>query len=148
MRRTFDSPLVVAIAVLGCSQFVDQGTSRSVGYWSRAVGFVDSGGISTSPLVAPDTVQAGVGFTVTVSTFGSSACIRPDQSQVQFEGSVASITPYDSVWSNKPPCPGDWRGHPRPVELRFDAVGSARIELHGRGFDHNLTLERTIIVQP
>jgi hypothetical protein len=148
MRRRSDCSIVVALAVIGCSQLADQGKSPTVGYWSRAVGFVDSGGISTSPIVAPDTVQAEVPFTVTISTFGSTGCIRPDQSQVQVAGSDATITPYDSVWSNNPPCPPGWQGYPRPVELRFDTVGGGRIQLHGRGFGHDLTLERTIVVRP
>jgi len=148
MRRTFGSSIVVGLAVLGCSQLADQGRSSTAGYWSRAVGFVDSGGISTSPIDAPDTVLAGARFTVTISTFGSTGCIRPNRSQVQLEGSAANITPYDSVWSNNPPCPPGWQAYPRTVELRFDMAGTGRIQLHGRGFVHDLTLERTIIVRP
>src|SRR3989449_5296677 len=145
MRRTFGSSIVVALAALGCSQLADQGKSSTAGY---SVGFVDSGGISTSPIDAPDTVLAGARFTVTISTFGSTGCIRPDQSQVQLEGSVANITPYDGVWSNNPPCPPGWQAYPRTVQLRFDMAGTGRSQLHGRGFERDPRLQRTSIFRP
>ena len=127
---------VIALAALACSRPSDQGSSR-------VVGLIDSGGIATSPIVVPAAVQAGTVFTVTVSTFGSTGCIRPDESQVQVTGSVADITPYDRI-SNSPPCLPGWEAYPRAVELRFDQVGSGVIRLHGRGFDGPLTLERAV----
>jgi len=137
------------VLALGAAAACGQGLAPvNGGSWSRAVGFIDSGGIATTPLAVPDTVQARSPFVVTVSTFGSTGCIRPDRSQVQVAGSVADITPYDSVWSNTPPCPPGWQGYPRAVELRFDSAGVARIQLHGRGFDRDLTLQRTITVRP
>jgi len=139
------APVVAIGAAVGCAQ---ESAPVEVGSWSRAVGFIDSGGIATTPLAVPDTVQARASFAVTVSTFGSTGCIRPDLSQVQIAGSVADITPYDSVWSNTPPCPPGWQSYPRAVELRFDSAGVAHIRLHGRGFDRDLTLQRTITVQP
>ncbi len=146
--RAFLQSLAPVLA-LGVAVACGQGSAPvEVGSWSRAVGFIDSGGIATTPLAVPDTVQARVPFAVTVSTFGSTGCIRPDLSQVQVAGLVADITPYDSVWSNTPPCPPGWQSYPRAVELRFDSAGVARIQLHGRGFDRDLTLQRTITVRP
>jgi hypothetical protein len=145
MRLSPSLGIVVALVAFGCSQPSDQGTGGS---WNRAIGFIDSGGIATRPILAPRSVQAGSVFRVTVSTFGSTGCIRPDESQVQLTGSVVDITPYDSVWSNDPPCLPGWQAYPRSLELRFDQVGSALIRLHGRGFDRTLTLERTLAVGP
>lgn len=137
-------PLMLPAAILSCS---DPGQPRA-GTWSRLVGFVDSGGIAIGPLAVPDTVSAGVSFTVTVSTFGSTGCIRPDQSQVQQGTTSADITPYDSVWSGTPPCLPGWQAYARPVELRFDTPGSGLIRAHGRGFDRDLTLERSVTIKP
>ena len=139
------TPVVALGVAVGCAR---ESAPVEVGSWSRAVGFIDSGGIPTTPLAVPDTVHARASFAVTVSTFGSTGCIRADLSQVQVAGSVADITPYDSVWSNTPPCPPGWQGYPRAVDLRFDSAGVARIRLHGRGFDRDLTLQRTITVRP
>ena len=137
--------LLFLVVVAGCSSISDQ---RQASGWSRAIGFIDSGGVAVSPIMVPDTVQAGAPFAVTVSTFGSSGCIRPDQSHEQQTAWSADITPYDSVWVGSEICPADWRAHPRSVELTFDRPGAALILLHGRSFDHDLTLQRTVTIRP
>jgi hypothetical protein len=112
------------------------------------VGLIDNGGMAVDPLVVPDTVRAGVTFTATVSTFGSTACIRPDRSQVQGTDLRADVTPYDSVWSGSPPCLPGWEGYPRSVDLTFATPGSALVRLHGRGFTGDLAFEKTVTVRP
>ena len=116
--------------------------------WSTAVGFIEAGGVEPGPLVVPDTVQAGAPFEITISTFGSSGCIRPDDSEVRQSGALVDVTPYDSVWAGSVPCLPDWRRYPRGIELRFDAPGSGLIRLHGRGFDRDITVQRTVVVRP
>ncbi len=147
MRRSLSCVrgLLFLALVSACSSISDQ---RQASVWSRAVGFIDSGGVAVSPITAPDTVQAGSPFAVTVSTFGSSGCIRPDESHVQQAVLSADITPFDSVWVGSGICPADWRAHPRSVELTFDTPGAGLIRLHGRSFDHDLTLQRTVAVRP
>ena len=137
--------VLLVVRVAGCSSISEQ---KQPSVWSRAIGFIDSGGVAVSPIMVPDTVQAGSPFVVTVSTFGSAACIRPDQSRVQQAVLSADITPYDSVWVGSEPCPADWGAHPRSVELTFDRPGAVLIRLHGRSFDHDLTLERTVAIRP
>ncbi|HEX4575366.1 MAG TPA: hypothetical protein VH158_09555, partial [Gemmatimonadales bacterium] len=47
------------------------------------------------PLIVPDTVRAGVPFTVLVIT-SSGACDRPSGADVRTLGDRADITPYDA----------------------------------------------------
>ena len=141
------APILVLASLLACSQPSDQGEPARIA-WSQAVGFVDNGGTALDALTVPDSIRAGVTFTATVSTFGSTGCIRPDRSQVLASGPQADITPYDSVWSGSPPCLPGWQGYSRSVELTFAAPGSALVRLHGRGFGGDLTFERTVTVRP
>ncbi len=62
--------------------------------WQRVVGIIDNGGTRIAPVVASDTVQVGVPFLITVTTFGS-ACDRPDGSAVSTSGLLADVSPYD-----------------------------------------------------
>ena len=147
------APALILISLLACSEPSDQGDpvrpdEPARGGWKRAVGMIDNGGITVDPLVVPDTVKSGVPFTAIVTTFGSTACIRPDRSQVEETGLQIGITPYDSVWSGSPPCLPGWEGYPRSVELTFATPGSAVVRLHGRSFTGNLVMEQPVTVQP
>jgi len=136
------------LGALDCSQPSDQG-QRLHEAWTRVVGRIDAGPAgSQAALQTPDTVRAGVAFSVTVSTYGGTGCIRPDQSDVGRAPSSASITVYDSLWVGSPPCLPDWHQYPRTLELRFDLAGSAFVRLHGRGADSTLTFQRAITVRP
>jgi hypothetical protein len=128
-----------------CSQTTAPGDHASL-HWTRVVGFVDSGGISASPLRTPDTVRAGVPFTITVSTFGSS-CIRPAGANVEMGPLGADVTPYDSLPAG-PPCLPDWWSFPRDVVVTVATPGVATVRLRGRGFTGDLTFERAITVLP
>ena len=146
-------PALILASLLACSAPSEQGGlggqgERALGTWQRAVGVIDNGGIAVDPLIVPDTVHLGVPFTAIVSTFGSTACIRPDRSQVQGTGLQIDITPYDNVWSGSPPCLPGWEGYPRSVNLTFATPGAAVVRLHGRGFTGDLTLEKPLTVRP
>jgi hypothetical protein len=114
----------------------------------RVIGVIDEAGTSLDALVVPDTVRAGVPFTITVSTFGSS-CLRPDGANAQVSGQMASVTPYDVAPPSGLACPADFRSFPRVVTLAFNTPGTATVRLHGRGFGtHMITLEETAVVAP
>jgi len=114
----------------------------------RVIGIIDEGGTSLDALVVPDTVRAGIPFTITVSTFGSS-CLRPDGANAQVSGQTASVTPYDVTPPPGLTCPADLRAFPRVVTLAFDTPGAATVRLHGRGFSTpTITLEETAVVAP
>src|SRR5437773_594865 len=142
-------PLVCGVVVaVACSQPSSEGPSSTDG-WIRVVGRIDAGPSgSQAALEVPDTVRAGDVFNATVSTYGSTGCIRPDQSDIRQTQSSIDITVYDSLWVGGPPCLPDWHQYARSLALRFDAFGSALVRLHGRGADSMLTLEHTITVRP
>jgi len=145
------SIIIVGFALFGildCSQPSDPG-QRSREVWTRVIGRIDAGPAgSEAALQAPDTARAGAVFSVTVSTYGSTGCIRPDQSDVQRAQSSVNITVYDSLWVGTPTCLPDWHQYSRALELRFDVAGSAVVRLHGRGADSALTFQRVITVRP
>jgi len=114
----------------------------------RVVGLIDEAGTSFDALVVPDTVRAGIPFTVTVSTFGSS-CLRPDGADTQVIGLIANVTPYDVGPPSGSVCTADFRAFPRVVTLTFGAPGDAVVRLHGRAFRTPLlTLEEAVLVEP
>ena len=144
LRLTPRALLLLPLTALACRSQVTQPIGVT---WHRVVGLIDNGGVAGEALVVPDTVRAGVPFTAAVATFGSS-CIHPDGADLQVGGLLAAITPYDSVPSQPPFCVADIRAFPRSVGLLFTSSGSGVVRLHGRGFDGDLTLERTVIVRP
>jgi hypothetical protein len=140
------APVLMLASFLACSSPSDQGEPARAA-WHRAVGLIDNGGIAFDPLIVPDTVRAGVAFTATVSTFGSTGCIRPDRSEVQATGLEADITPYDSVWAGSPPCLPVWEAYPRSVDLTFATPGAALVRLRGRGLTGDLAFEKPVTVR-
>jgi hypothetical protein len=88
-------------------------------------------------LVAPDTVQAGVPFDVTVTTIGASGCWKADGARVSATAVLAVITPYDLAptrHANGDPmfCTGALVSLSRPVQLTFAEPGDATIRVEGR----------------
>lgn len=137
----------VLIAFVACTGPADQGQGGPD--WIRVVGRIDAGPPgSQAALQAPDTVTGGATFTITVSTYGSTGCIRPDRSDIQQDQSSADITVYDSLWVGKTTCLSDWHRYPRALVLRFDTAGPAFIRLHGRGADSSLTFVHAVTVRP
>lgn len=137
------------IGAVGCSQpeSVDNyDIPQPPPVWTRVVGFVDSGGLASGPLQAPETVKADSSFAITVSTFGSS-CIRPAGAVVELGASSLDITPYDSVPSG-PPCLPDWWAFRRELAMTLSTAGIVHLRLHGRGFNGELLFERVITVLP
>lgn len=104
----------------------------------RVIGTIDASGTGIRTIVAPDTVQAGVSFTATIHTFGSSSCITPDGVGLTLTPSEARVTPYDLVpASGGVVCTMDYAARPHPVELRFTSAGSATIVALGQVFDRS-----------
>ena len=137
--RSLLPALVVGLAA--CTALFDEGERR-------VVGLIDEAGTSFDALVVPDTVRAGIPFTVTVSTFGSS-CLRPDGADAQVLALTANVTPYDVAPPSGSVCTADFRAFPRAVTLTFGAPGGAVVRLHGRGFRTSmLTLEDAVFVEP
>jgi hypothetical protein len=82
-----------------------------------------------SVIRAPNTVQAGQSFTVTVTTYGSSTCLKSDGADVQVRDFTAEVTPWDLDLWGATVCTADLASHPREVELAFDRPGQATIRV-------------------
>jgi hypothetical protein len=119
-----------------CSGLLDPGG------WDRVAGDIS---VTEPPIVLPGSVRRGVSFTATVTTFGSSSCIRPDGASVRIDGLTAEITPYDRRAPRNSACTADLHPFPRPVELRFDQAGEALIRVRGRS---DVLYETRINVSP
>jgi hypothetical protein len=138
--RLAASMSALAAGLTACSTSPDQGEHR-------AIGLIEPGG-SFDALVVPDTVRAGIPFTITVWTFGT-PCVRPDGVAAQVSGLVASVTPYVVEPPSDAICPAVLQASPRTVTLAFDTPGAATVRLHGRGLSAPMrTLEETAVVAP
>lgn len=96
----------------------------------RRVGVIAGAGEGAVVIDAPETVPAGVPFTVVVNSFGSSSCVQPDGVESATGAAAATITPYDLV-SEGVPCTKDHAARPHPVTLTFTEPGPARITARG-----------------
>ena len=88
-------------------------------------------------LSAPDTVEAGVLFEVTVTTLGPNGCWRADREDVETEGdppTAVTITPYDKH-SGADACTMQIVGLERTVDLQFDVPGTTTIWVTGRAVE-------------
>jgi hypothetical protein len=115
----------------------------------RVVGVIDVGGAGREALAAPDTVAAGAPFAVTVTTFGSSSCTRPDGAELEVRGLVAELVPYDREATGTRACTDDLRPFPRTVTVRFSAPGQATVRALGRGLGGGAAVvEARVVVRP
>ena len=104
-------------------------------------------------IVAPETVQVRVPFTVTISTFGSSTCGLPGKVEEVVTGNLAIITPFDLHNQNPDEsCTADIGPRPYQVGLMFGTVGRATIRVRGHrlgsGAGTLTEIERAVVVRP
>lgn len=95
----------------------------------------------------PDTVQVGVGFEVSVRTYGG-GCISEDGTDVHVEDLVVNVRPYD-VHSGANVCTDELRLFDHRTTLTLTEPGLAEIRFHGKEMpgDSMLTVARSIVVQ-
>lgn len=146
MKRARWVWLAAGVMAAGCSvPVMPLGPTMSA--WTTVIGHIDSTGMNMSPLVVPDTVQAGAWFSATIVTFGSRGCFRPGETDLQRAESAVSITPFDSARIGSRRCLPGLMAAPRVVALRFDEPGVAIVRLKGRGFRGMIVMERAIVVR-
>jgi hypothetical protein len=114
---------------------------RLIGILEWRLGDPTASAAQTAPdeeaaLLVPDTVQAGVPFTATVTTLGANGCWRQDGAAASVSGAIATIVPYDRIRS-------ELDGQPiacidmivrlaRDVELVFAEPGESIVRVDGR----------------
>ncbi len=137
-------PLILLLALSAC----DGG--RTV----REVGLISSYGATEEVILAPDTVQAGETFTVTVQTYGN-GCVEADDVEVAITDNLAILTPYGliSIPGRNEACPEVERRPEHTSQIVFEEPGSATLRVRGMLKDNAnpegvmTTIERTIQVQ-
>jgi len=137
--------LAAACVLLAACDAYAFGWDSSTG--TVVVGFVSNGVSGTVIIEAPDTVQAGSAFEVTVNTFGSSSCVRAERLDVEVTDSVARLTPYDRVAPEGIPCTEDFSAHPRAASVTFPSRGTGTLEVLGRGSAGDTLVRMPIVVQ-
>src|SRR5215212_9564421 len=87
-------------------------------------------GADTAVISAPDTVDHGVNFTVTVSTLGGGCTREADRTEAESDTQTLQIYPYDR-WSAES-CPNDAILIPHSITIKLDAVGARTLSIIGR----------------
>jgi hypothetical protein len=123
MKRLMPAVLFAgAVAVQSC-------TTSSEPSSVRALGLVLEG--------TPPMTSLGSPFQVTVSTFGSSSCTRPDGYTTVATAARIEVRPYDINAAYQSACTDDLGRFPRVLLLQFDQPGTAEVVVIGRGTDGN-----------
>jgi hypothetical protein len=105
-------------------------------------------------ILAPDTVRAGVAFTVTAFAAGSGTidCNRPDGADVAQAGGVARVEIFVRVKRGTLVCTDDLRSYPIQVSLSFPTPGVSTIRVIGVTYSEGAypvdSLERSVVVVP
>ncbi|HEU4562711.1 MAG TPA: hypothetical protein VFS20_33080 [Longimicrobium sp.] len=101
-------------------------------------------------IVAPATVQAGVPFTVQVTTYGG-GCVTQGDTEAAVTGSEAQVTVYDMVYEPRPNegCTMELRMFEHTATLQFAQAGPATLRVRGwkEPAGQEITLTRQIVVQ-
>jgi len=137
--------LAAACVLLAACDAYAFGWDSSTG--TVVIGFVSNGASGTVIIEAPDTVLAGSAFEVTVNTFGSSSCVRPERLDVEMADSVARLTPYDRVAPASTPCTDDLRAHPHVASVTFPSRGSGMLEVLGRSATGDTVVRQSVVVR-
>jgi hypothetical protein len=110
-------------------------------------------GYTASPpagVTAPDTVTAGMPFTVSVATYGG-GCIRMGDTEVRIVGTVAEVRPYEWFASagQDIACTADIRRLDHTASMTLPTPGRATLRVIGRQMPEGaaISIERTIVVR-
>jgi hypothetical protein len=87
-------------------------------------------GADTAVISAPDTVDHGVNFTVTVSTLGGGCTREADRTEAASDAQTLQIYPFDR-WSAES-CPNDAILIPHSITVKLDTPGLRTLSIIGR----------------
>lgn len=131
----------VALGLAGCAATAPDSTVRDLALLSV---LPDQG------VDAPDTVRAGVPFTVTGYGGGSGAvaCNAPDGTTVATSDSVIRITAYMRYPVLETPCTKDYRTYPFTVQVAFPRAGRGVVRFIGARSTTSRTPVPDSVVKP
>ncbi len=123
----------------------------------REVGIIEPNiALDEEVLSAPETVQAGVPFDITVRTIGG-GCTEADGVEREVSERLAVLKPFDltTVPGNNSACPAIVTRPEHTAQITFEEAGSATIRVEGRSEDNTVTggsggeavIEQTITVE-
>jgi hypothetical protein len=120
-------PVALLLLAAGCHDATDPEKQR-------VIGLVDLLGTSPPAIVVPAQIAANERFTVTVYTWGSSDCTKPDGGSVAVLGDLVRIVPYDiiPIPGHSDVCRDDYAAHPHVFPLTLTQAGPARVRVVGR----------------
>lgn len=141
--------LVLAIAALvaGCSSVTGNDDDEVVD--ERVIGLLVTQEHDPQ-IVAPDTVNVGETFEVSIRTYGLSSCWEMDGTEVHADGLAATVIPFDVHLAQRViGCRAVVREFEHVATLGFDRPGSAVLTVHGRndGASGPATYTREIVVR-
>ncbi|HKT59861.1 MAG TPA: hypothetical protein VJQ46_07400 [Gemmatimonadales bacterium] len=121
-RRANIGVALMALVVLGCSE----------PDWATTLGMLNpTAGDRSVALTRPTHVTANAPFLVTVQTFGSSTCTRPDRLDLTVTGSLARLAPYDQVAQDGATCTRDLAPFSHARTVTFGEAGPASLRIVG-----------------
>jgi hypothetical protein len=133
-RSSIPAALITAACLglsLGCGDSLLPPNPQPEGTWQTRISVFSDW--YPSPY-APDTVQVGQEFIVTITTEGG-GCVSKGHDDVIALGSLVSqITPYDRFKTGGIPCPTDVRPITHSVPLTFDTPGEGIVLIRGRTY--------------
>lgn len=134
-------PLVLVAAVLlsSCDTILSPEEDRRVG----VIAFYDMG----VTIGAPDTVQMGVPFEISIMTYGN-GCMSEGATEVRVRGLQVDVTPYD-IHSGARVCTDILNSFPHKTTVTLPTPGLARFLFHGEQTpeNHRITVGRDVFVK-
>jgi hypothetical protein len=112
-----------AIAVAGCGLLT---TEAATGVSPALL----VAGEDTATITAPDTVDHGVNFTVTVGTLGGGCTREAARTEYASDSQFLEVHPFDK-WSAVN-CPNDAIFIPHQLTVKIDAAGARTLRIVGR----------------
>ena len=142
---------LLVVAAVACSSItgVERDVFDGILYERRpsVLGYTES---PPAGVTAPDTVTAGVPFTVTVPTYGG-GCIRLGDTDVRVAGAVVEVRPYEWFVSagQAIACTADIRRLDHTATVTLGTPGRATLRVIGRQMPEGaaISIERTLVVR-
>jgi hypothetical protein len=134
---------LIALPIVACSSASEPDERGVVAIVDRGDGWTDG-----TPIIVPDTVQAGEPFVVEVVTFGTKMCSRTGETEVVEEVGTVRITPYN-YRILRDSCPRMYQKLIHHLQLVVEDPGSLTLRVVGwdAGTDQLITREKEVIVR-
>ena len=138
--RQFKPLVLVAVLLFSaCDTILGPDEDRRIG----VIAFYNLG----VTISAPDTVQLGVPFEISITTYGN-GCLREGATKVRVRGLQVDVTPYD-IHSGARACTDNLNYFPHKATVTLPTPGLARFLFHGEQSPehYRITVGRNVFVK-